>query len=271
MDPGKALPFDVPPGAVRLYCLPHAGGAASTFRPWIGRLPGVSVCPLQPPGREGRLREPPHERMAPLVAELAGAVIAGADPPYAVYGHSLGALVGFELVREVRRRGGPQPVHLFVSGCAAPQSSYDDGPPVGGMDDAQVVTMLRQLGGTPEWMLADETVLGMILPPFRADFAVKESYRYQPEPPLEVPLTALAATVDPRASVQATAGWRDQTARRFESHTLVGGHFAALEQASLTLTYVSAALRHSTPAPAMAGATQPSARPGGPFQPGMPV
>ncbi|WP_199239257.1 thioesterase [Streptomyces sp. ICBB 8177] len=231
-------------GSLRLYCLPHAGGSASAYRSWFGRVPGVSVRPVQPPGRETRLRETPHTTMAALVAELADGLLSVENGPYAVYGHSLGALVGFELLREIRRRGGPEPAHLFVSGSAAPgDDPVDDGPPVAAMTDAEVVALLRRIGGTPEWMLTDPTVLRMILPPFRADFTVKESYACPPEPPLTVPVTALAATDDPRAGAADVAGWRDQTLGRFRVHTLTGGHFAVLEQPEVTHRHITEALR----------------------------
>ncbi|RCG26590.1 thioesterase [Sphaerisporangium album] len=226
----RRLPFGRRSGALRLYCLPHAGGAASTYRSWVDRLPGVAVCPVQPAGREGRLREVPHRRMAESAAELAEMILATADGPYAVYGHSLGALVGFEALREIRRLGGPAATHLVVSGCAAPQVPFDDGPRVGGATDAQIVGMLRRLGGTPEWLLADPDMLAMILPPFRADFEIKESYRYTELPPLDVPITAVCATADPRADGASMRGWRAQTNGPFTAHTLPGGHFAVLEQ-----------------------------------------
>jgi medium-chain acyl-[acyl-carrier-protein] hydrolase len=186
--------------------------------------------------------------MEPLVAELADAILAreGESGPgaggYAVYGHSLGALVGFELLREIRRRGGPDPVHFIVSGCSAPQLSSGETVRVSELSDAEIVDLLRRLGGTPGWMLADPTVLRMILPPFRADFSVKENYRYEPQPPLDVPITALAATDDPRADAESVSGWRDQTTRRFEQHLFTGGHFAVLEQPNLTHAYIKAAL-----------------------------
>jgi len=250
----KWFPFQVPEGDVRLYCLPHAGGSASTYRAWTGRAGRAAICPVQPAGRETRLRDTPHRLMEPLVAELADAILAregggrsggGSKAGYAVYGHSLGALVGFELLREIRRRGGPDPVHFIVSGCSAPQLSSAESVRVSELSDAEIVELLRGLGGTPGWMLADPTVLRMILPPFRADFSIKENYRYAPQPPLDVPITALAATHDPRADVQSVSGWRDQTTRRFEQHLFTGGHFAVLEQPNLTHAYIRAALdRH---------------------------
>jgi surfactin synthase thioesterase subunit len=231
------------PGSLPLFCLPHAGGGASAFRTWLNGIPGVAVLPVQPPGREARFREAPHERMAPLVDEIATVVLdAAGSGPYAVYGHSLGALVAFETLHEIRRRGGPDPVHLFVSGSVAPHCATDDGPPVAGMSAAQVVQMLRRLGGTPEWLLADPGALNMILPAFRADFSVKETYEYAPGPPLRVPVSVLSSTDDPRAARELQGKWQDQTIGTFRHHTLVGGHFAVFEQAEVTRRHLAEAL-----------------------------
>jgi medium-chain acyl-[acyl-carrier-protein] hydrolase len=230
--------------AVRLFCLPHAGGGASAFRTWQERLPGVAVLPLQPPGRESRFRETPYDRMAPLVDELATVVLAAAGSrPYAVYGHSLGGLVAFELLREVRRRGGPEPVHLFVSGCVAPHCRYDDGPLVGGMTRAEVVHMLRNLGGTPDWLFNDPSALDMVLPAVLADFSVKETYVYVAQPPLRVPVTVVSSTADPRVPHDLQARWKEQTVGEFTLYALSGGHFAVFEQAAKTHRYLADALR----------------------------
>ena len=247
------LPFGAPErgietGSPRLYCLPHAGGAASAFRSWAGRIGAATVCPIQLAGRETRMHDIPHDQMAPLVSELADVVLADADGPYAVYGHSLGALVGYELLCEIRRRGGPDPVHFVVSGCPpphrpGPRGMSRTGRRVAEMTDAEVVDLLRSLGGTPELFLSDPTVLRMILPRVRADFGVKDSYCYQAQAPLNVPITALASTQDPRADTESMLAWRDLTVRRFRAHTLVGGHFAVLEQAHVTQAYIRQALR----------------------------
>jgi surfactin synthase thioesterase subunit len=236
--------------ATPLFCLPHAGGGASAFRPWLDRIPGVAVLPLQPPGREGRLREAPFVRMEPLVAELAEVVVETAGQrPFGVYGHSLGALVAFELVRELRRRGfgpggAPGPVHLFVSGCIAPQhaNGYDDGPSFVTATLPELAVMLGELGGTPDWLLRDPEAMAMILPAIRGDFSVKEAYRYHPEPPLGVPVTVLSSTHDPRAPLELQHGWREQTAEAFLEYTLQGGHFAIYEQAAAVHERIAAAL-----------------------------
>ncbi|MDT0267344.1 alpha/beta fold hydrolase [Streptomyces sp. DSM 44915] len=238
---GDWLPYRVAGDGPRLYCLPHAGGSASAFRPWLGRLAGVEVCPLQPPGRETRLGEPPHETLAGFAADLADRLVADASAaPYAVYGHSLGALAAFEVVRAVVARGGRPPVGLVVSGCAAPQLLATTPE---GVSDEEVLTLMRTLGGTPEAFLADARVARMLLPRVRADLAIRNSFRYQPGPPLRLPVTALAADADPRATVEEMAAWRDQTIGRFELHPYGGGHFAVLEQADRTLSLLDRALR----------------------------
>ena len=247
---GRWLPLRAFPdrGGLPLFCLPHAGGGASAYRAWLGKVPGVDVLPVQPPGREARLRDAPHEEMASLVGELAGVLAeAAGSRPFAVYGHSLGALVAFETLREIRRRGGEQPVRLFVSGCVAPQCRYDDGPPVVGMSQPELVQMLRQLGGTPDWLLADPEVLRMILPAVRADFSVKETYSYVAEPALDVPVTVLASTADARAPYRWQEKWRELTSADFTMHTLTGGHFAVFERADLTLGHIAAGLQKWVP------------------------
>ena len=246
-DPAAVcLPFGVPDGETVLYCLPHAGGSASVYRSWTGQLGDVAVAPVQLPGRETRMREAPYTRMAPLLDELADAVLEQqrGRGAYAVYGHSLGALIGFELVREIRRRGGAAPVHLIVSGCTAPDllGPEDGQTPVAEMSDDEVVAVLRRLGGTPEKILADRSVRRLILPPFRGDLTVRDTYDYQPQPPLDAPITAIAATADPRASVATMRGWSRQTGRIFRMQLLSGGHFAVFEQAEATRSFIRGAL-----------------------------
>lgn len=225
-----------------LYCLPHAGAGASVYRSWVGALPGIAVVPVQLPAREGRFQDEPYERMAALVGDLAEVVLAQGRP-FALYGHSFGALVAFELLRELRRRGGPDPLHFFVSGFVAPHTRFDDDEPVMGMSEPQLVGLLRDLGGTPEWLLSDPAAVRMLLPAVRADFCVKETYEYYDEPPLTVPITAFASTADPRVREDRIACWREQTLGEFRLHTFTGGHFAVFEQSAATHRHIALALR----------------------------
>lgn len=226
-------------GSPRLYCLPHAGGSASKFGPWSRTLEGIAVRPVQLPGRESRLGQTPYTRITALVRDLAQALISHErrlnQDSYAVYGHSLGALVGFELLRELRRLGAPAPVHFFVSGAPAPDDlAQDRDPPIALMSDEEVADLLRRIGGTPEWLLRDRSALRLILPTFRADFEVKQSYVFHAAEPLDVPVTAIAATQDPRVEAERMGRWERHTANRFDLLTVSGGHFAVLEQAETT-------------------------------------
>lgn len=238
------FPFSLPDGPTRLYCLPHAGGSASMFVPWSRGLDGVAVRPVEPPGRGTRLGQAPYTRITALVRDLAQAFLAEQqDGRYAVYGHSLGALVAFELLRELRRLGAPLPVHLFVSGCLAPDDpAQDNDPPIGSLSDVQVAELLRRIGGTPENLLRNASAMRLVLPPFRADFQVKQSYAFVPEAPFDLPVTAVAATADPRVGAAAMRGWERHTADRFALQSVAGGHFAVLEQPEATRRIIRRAL-----------------------------
>src|SRR6187397_2335302 len=121
---------------LRLFCLPHAGAGASVFARWSRALPpAIKVRALQLPGRESRLREPPASGMSPLVGELADTIAPVLDRPFAIFGHSMGALIGFELARELRRRGRPGPRHLLMSGLRAPDRPSRL-PPLAALPDA---------------------------------------------------------------------------------------------------------------------------------------
>ncbi|MGQ0841548.1 thioesterase II family protein [Actinokineospora sp.] len=241
------LPFgSAPDSRVRLLCLPHAGAGASAYRAWAKGLPAdIGVCPVQLPGRESRMGERPFDRVEPLVEELAAVVAELVEPPYALFGHSLGALVAFELAVRLRGLGVPEPVHLFVSGRQAPRI-VSPLPDLRDLDLADLAAELARLGGTPKQVLDNLDLLGCIAPMLRADFAVNETYRYTERPPLELPVTAFAATADPRADLAQITAWQEQTSAGFRVHRLPGDHFAVLRQAAFVHARIADAL---APAP----------------------
>jgi surfactin synthase thioesterase subunit len=213
------------PPAARLFCLPYVGGAASVYESWHGAFgEDVEVCPVELPGRQTRMREPAFSRLEPLVAALASAISGELDVPYAIFGHSLGSLVAFELARELRRRGAAEPSVLFVSGGPAPRLPRDR-PPLYNASDAQVIARLRALGGLPEEILAEPELLRCFLPTIRADFEVFETYEYRPGHPLGLPVVAFTGRDDLDVPVTRVAAWAEETTGRFEYHVLPGGHF----------------------------------------------
>lgn len=238
------LPFGAAPdAAVRLLCLPHAGAGATVYRAWGAGLPAeVGLCPVQPPGREKRRGERLLTTVEEIVGPLATDVLASVRVPYAVFGHSTGALCAFELIRRIRRLGGPPPSHLFVSGRRAPQMPMTR-TRLTGLSPGELATVLRRLGGTPEAVLSDHGMLAMIAPLLAADFSVNEDYAYRPEPRLAVPITAFAATQDAGGDVTQMAAWKDQTSASFGLRTLAGGHFAVFDRAAQVCEQIADELR----------------------------
>jgi medium-chain acyl-[acyl-carrier-protein] hydrolase len=224
-DPWFPYPRPNPSARLRLFCYPFAGGGASAFRHWPDGLPRfVEVVPVQPPGRETRFREPAFTLMAPLVTALADALQPHHDRPYAIFGHSLGALVAFELVRELRRRGGRPPARLIVSGHGAPHL-LGRHTPMHALPDDQFRAELRRLNGTPAAVLDNDELMSVLTPTLRADMAVGETYTPAAEPPLDCPILALGGEGDAYAPPPDLEAWREHTRAACEVHVLPGEHF----------------------------------------------
>ncbi len=221
-----------PPADVRLFCLPYAGGRASIYHRWHEVAPAhIQVCALELPGRGRRLREAPFVRLGPLVRALANLIEAIPERPFALFGHSMGGLVAFELARTLRERGRPGPTHLFVSAAAAPNTA-PTGPMIHCAPDLEVKRTLRDLNGTPQELLDNDELMALILPTFRADLSVLENYRYRDEPPLDVPITVFGGTSDPFVPPSALAGWRRQSTGGSRLQLFPGDHFFVSSAAS---------------------------------------
>jgi surfactin synthase thioesterase subunit len=211
---------------MKLFCLPFAGGGASAYRAWRAHLPAqIELCPIQLPGRESRYREPLVTSIAPLVASLADAIVADATAPYAFFGHSMGALLAFEIARELRRRAATSPLHLFVSGAKAPDDRSLHTIARHRLSDPDLIAEVRNFGGTPARLLDDPDVMQLILPVVRADFALLESYTHTHERPLSMPITAFAGVDDREAAPDAMRGWSRHTHDACRVMTMPGQHF----------------------------------------------
>ncbi|HWK89893.1 MAG TPA: thioesterase domain-containing protein, partial [Longimicrobium sp.] len=214
-----------PRARLRLFCLAHAGGGASAFRGWADALPPeVEVCLVQLPGRENRIREAPFDRLEPLVEALAEAVQPFLTLPFALFGHSNGALIGFELARTLRARGQPGPVHLFASGRRAPDAGQLRAP-TAHLPDIAFLDTLRELGGIPDALVEHPELLQLLLPTLRADVALNEAYVFTDEAPLACPITGYAGDLDPRAAPAEMEGWARHTSAGFALRRFAGGHF----------------------------------------------
>jgi medium-chain acyl-[acyl-carrier-protein] hydrolase len=215
-----------PAARLRLFCFPYAGGGASVYRSWGDELPAeIDVCPVQLPGREGRIREPAARSMDELVDATAEGLAAELDAgPFALFGHSMGAVAAYELARRRRDAGAPEPLHLFASARSAPGTPRLD-EPIHDLPPERFRQRLRELDGTPAQVLAHPELMALLEPLLRADFAVNETWEPQPAEPLSCPLTAVGGLGDDHVPRQHLEAWRGATRGAFKLHLLPGDHF----------------------------------------------
>ncbi len=216
---------DAKPGQVRLFCFPHAGGGALVYRAWRNELPDrFSVTPAQAPGREARIAEPPIDDIAALIESLTEELRHWLDLPFVFFGHSMGAVVAFELARSLRRNALALPIALFASGARAPQfREHYTPPPEPG--DAEFIAELRRLEGFPAEILDNPEAMRLLLPALRADARLYRNYVYRPEPPFDFPIFAYGGLEDPNVRREHVEAWRQQTTGAFHLRGFRGGHF----------------------------------------------
>lgn len=216
-----------PRARLRLFCFPYAGGGAAVYRGWSAPAllpPEVHLCPVHLPGRGNRFSEPLRTELAPLTERLAEDLAPYLDTPFAFFGHSMGALIAYELTRLLRREGLPLPEHLCVSGRRAPQLPSDKRP-LHDLPEEEFKEELRSLDGTPEEILEHPELMDLFTPILRADFSVCETYRYAEEEPLDIPISAFGGLEDPDVGRDHLLAWRAHTRGPFRVRMLAGGHF----------------------------------------------
>ncbi len=182
------------------------------------------MCPIEYPGRGARSGEPAFSEIGPLISVLAKDLLPRLDGPFALFGHSLGALIGYEVSQLMRARYAVHPVRLFVSGCQAPHCRKHR-VCVRDLSEEELLEKLRVLGGTRDDVLDDAEVMRWVLPIIRADFAVYDSYTYAGGNPLECPISAFGGTDDVTTSVEEIMAWKQHTLRDFTCRMLRCGHF----------------------------------------------
>ncbi|MEC4812538.1 MAG: thioesterase domain-containing protein [Scytonema sp. PMC 1069.18] len=219
-----------PRASLRLFCFPYAGGGASIFRLWSEQLPTeIEVCSIQFPGRESRLKEPLFTQLLLLAETIAPVLRPYLNIPFAFFGHSMGALVAFEVARQLRRLGDSEPVHLFVSSRPAPQIPIFN--PIHQLPDSDFIAELRdRYNAIPDILLQNPEMMELFLPILRADITILETYSYKIEPLLNYPISAFGGLQDNCVSQNDISAWRDQTCQPFTLQMFNGGHFFLKEK-----------------------------------------
>lgn len=232
----------VPGARLRLFCFPYAGGGAMIFRKWAEGLPStVEIAALRLPGREGRLREEPFTTLADMLKTINEVLQPYLDKPFAFFGHSMGAVIGYEWARMLKAERGLEPVHLFVSGRRAPQFPEDD-PHTYALPKPEFIEEIKRLNGTPKEVFDHPELMEMMIPLLRADFSVCQRYEYTPGPPLNCPITAYGGLSDTGVTRETLEGWREHTASTFTLRMLEGDHFFLNSSQPLLLRVISQAL-----------------------------
>ncbi|MBF8691761.1 thioesterase II family protein [Pseudomonas fulva] len=212
---------------INLLCLPYSGASAMVYSRWRRALPAwLQVRPVELPGRGARMAEALHTDMQGLARQLAQEQRLATSTPYALLGHSLGALLAFELAHELQALGCPPPLALFACGTAAPtrREDYDGQRWREPKSDTELIDELRELQGTPEQVLANDELMSLTLPILRADFLLCGTYAYRQRPALGCPLHVLGGEED-RASREQLQAWQHETQASFSLQMFPGGHF----------------------------------------------
>lgn len=219
-----------PDSPIQLVCFAHAGGSASFFFPVAKALaPAIDVTAVQYPGRQDRRNEPNIDNLPYLADAILPAVRPLADRPLAFFGHSMGAILAYEVALRLEKDGAPPLTRLYVSGRRAPSRYRDES--VHTRDDAGIIAELRGLSGTNADLLGDPETLEMILPAVKADYTAVETYRHTPGRTVSCPVIAIIGDSDPKVSTDEAKAWSEHTTGPFDLRTFPGGHFYLVDQA----------------------------------------
>jgi len=213
--------------ALRLICLPYAGGGTASYHRWRSAMPAdIDLLPVSLPGHDGRLNEPLGTDLVILANELSDELHRHAiDRPFVLLGHSMGGLLAFEIARALRERGYAMPRMLVITGCRPPHTIIIK-QPLHALPDKELIDVLqKRYGGIPPAVRDSPELQALLLPALRADFQMIENYRYAEGQPLDVPLLVLGGTDDPAVSASDLSDWRRYTTGQCNVRLLPGAHF----------------------------------------------
>jgi medium-chain acyl-[acyl-carrier-protein] hydrolase len=227
-------PKAVPEARIRLLCFPHAGAGPSFYARWLTELaPAVEVCLAHLPGRESRFGERPLEDLRLIAARAAEEV--PLDKPVALFGHSMGALVAYEVAQLL------EPAHLFVSGSPPPHAPGDE-PRIAHLPDAEFLAEVYAYGGIPDSLWDNQELVQMLQPVLRADFAACEQYRWPSHPLLRCDISALSGSGDLYVPERALARWGELTAGGCTTRVIGDGHFNLVSDRAAVHDFIRAQL-----------------------------
>jgi len=234
--------------SLRLFCLPYAGGGASVFRKWKEFLaPNIELFAIQLPGRESRYSEPPIQDLSLLIQEIANSIMNFGHCPFAIYGHSLGGSLAFELTLELERKGF-YPEYLFISGRQSP-GHISLRSPIGHLPDDQFLNELAQYKSTPPEILQNHEFIKILLPMLKADFSIAEKCTHEPNKKVLADLIAIGSYKDIWLLPTSLEGWGDYTTGKFSTQWFDGGHLFLNENTQSLVDFIMSKLQLSTQSP----------------------
>jgi medium-chain acyl-[acyl-carrier-protein] hydrolase len=211
--------------SLRVFCFPYAGGNTSGFRSWQRNFPPeIDLCLVHLPGRGKRIGEPMFTRLNLLVQTVADLIMREPQPPYVLFGHSMGALISFELARELRRRRFAAPRRLFLSGRSAPNVA-NRAAPIFNLPEKAFIAEVKKFNGTPTELLENPEAMKLFLPALRADLEMLDTYEYYPEESLSCPITVYGGLQDTGAPEESLRAWKEHTSASCNLRLLPGDHF----------------------------------------------
>lgn len=224
-----------------LFCIPFAGGGAAFYRRWVKKMQGLlTVCPVQLPGREERIAEEPYTDMDRMLDDLYAAVTGVVKGPYAVWGHSMGGKIAYELEKRMEKSGNMAQC-LFISGSRVP--GILESRPIYHLPDEQFKKELERFEGTPKEILENQEWLDFFLPMLRADFTMDETYQDDSGTVLHAPIAAFGGKDDREADARMLCQWKNYTDSHFEQKMFEGGHFYLREHEDEVIQNIIGCLR----------------------------
>lgn len=208
---------------VNVFCLPFAGGSQYSFREFQ-QYPatGFNLIPVELPGRGARYSEQLLTDLKDMAEDIYHQIKGRIDQPYAIYGHSMGSLLGYLLIKRIQAEKLALPLHLFVSGRGGPTVTYDQS--TYALSKPEFIQKLREMGGSPDEILNSEHLMTFFEPILRADFKCAETYRYEEAAPLNVAITCMIGKSD-KTTYEEALEWGEVTSKEFQAIAYEGNHF----------------------------------------------